>query len=142
MAAATTEVGPAGLQADTVPGGSETILVVEDDAEVRATIVSHLGRLGYAVVEAPHGSAALNLLRDGRHIDLLFTDIVMPGGLNGTELAEKARELRPGLKVLFTTGYAEAAVGRGPLAPNTDWILSKPFRRNELAARVRELLDS
>ena len=124
------------------PGGNETILVVEDDADVRATAVALLQDLGYRALEAENGPAALAMLDQIQDIDLLFTDIVMPGGMSGTELAAKVQDRIPNIKVLFTSGYAEnAIVHRGILNEGTEW-LGKPYQNEELARTVRQILDS
>ena len=121
----------------------ETILVCEDDDDVREYSAQSLRSLGYRVIEAADGAAALALLESANGtIDLLFTDIVLPGGMTGATVAERAREIQPGLKVLFTTGYARnAIVHHGRVDPGVE-LLSKPFSYSDLAARVRELLDS
>jgi PAS domain S-box-containing protein len=122
---------------------SETVLVVEDDADVRAYSVSVLGELGYAVHEAGDGPAALGILNgaEGATIDLLFTDVVLPAGMSGADLAAAAVRRRPGLKVLFTTGYArDAIVHHGRLDPGVE-LITKPFTYADLAARVRQVLD-
>jgi PAS domain S-box-containing protein len=127
-----------------VPEGTreETILVCEDDDDVRTYSVEVLRELGYRVLEAHDGPSALRLLeRQGGEVDLLFTDVVLPSGMMGDELAEKARGLRPGLKVLFTTGYARnAIVHHGRLDPGVE-LITKPFTYADLAARIRDLLD-
>jgi PAS domain S-box-containing protein len=124
------------------PRGRETILVTEDDPFVRAYVVSSLEDLGYRVIAAQDAREALTHLNEGGDVDVLFTDIVMPGGMNGWELAERAQQIRPGLRLLFTSGYAlETLVARGRIHPNTA-ILNKPYRRPELARRLREVLDS
>ncbi|MEQ8487013.1 MAG: PAS domain S-box protein [Pseudomonadales bacterium] len=126
---------------DAVTGGSEHILVVEDDALVREHLIAQLKGLGYRVTGASNGTAALALLAQHADVDLLFTDVVMPGGMNGRQLADAARASRPGLKVLFTSGYTEnAIVHQGRLDPGVN-LLSKPYRRQELAAKVRKVLD-
>ena len=124
-------------------GGEETILVCEDDEEGRAYSAEVLRELGYRVLEAADGSAALALLRNkGTKIDLLFTDVVLPGGMSGAVLAREAAELRPGLKTLFTTGYARnAIVHQGRLDPGVQ-LLTKPFSYADLAARIRDILDA
>jgi PAS domain S-box-containing protein len=120
----------------------ETVLIVEDDPDVRAFTHEVLSELGYAVVDAPNGSAALEVLATDRAIDLLFTDVGLPGGMNGRQLAEAARRLRPGLKVLFTTGYArDAIVHEGLLDPGVH-LITKPFTYAGLAGKVRDLLDA
>ena len=122
-----------------------TILVVEDNPDVRAVAVRQLTELGYKVVEASSGKAALDVLKDGHHIDLLFTDVVMPGGITGDILAAEARETRPGLKVLFTSGFPQATAMHGgghALDFVQGSILSKPYRKHELARRIRETLTS
>jgi PAS domain S-box-containing protein len=130
---------------DAAPQGEngETILVCEDDDDVRAYSAQSLRELGYRVMEAANGQAALGLLEDANgSVDLLFTDIVLPGGMTGAIVAERARKIQPGLKVLFTTGYArDAIVHHGRLDPGVE-LLSKPFSYADLAARVRELLDA
>jgi len=125
------------------PEGSsaETILVVEDDADVRVQSVEALGELGYRVLQAADGAAALRLLRREAHVDLLFTDVVLPGGLTGAQVAAEAREIQPGLKVLFTTGYARnAIVHNGRLDPGVQ-LITKPYSFADLAAKVRDVLD-
>jgi len=124
------------------PRGMETILVVEDQDDVRAIAVRMLESLGYKVLTASHGPEALGVLEGGAGIDLLFTDMVMPGPMTGLELAQKARSLRPGLRVLFTSGYTNAATyaGRDRLE-GTEWI-TKPYMRRHLAERVRKALDA
>ena len=124
-----------------VLGGTEKILVVEDDELVRRQLTSQLGDLGYKVVSANDGVEALDILRGEEHFDMLFTDVVMPRGINGRELADEAAKLRPKLPVLFTSGYAESAVARrGRLDPGFN-LLHKPYRRHEMATKIRTLLD-
>lgn len=131
-------------QAQTIPDGegTETILVCEDDPEVRAFSVEMLQELGYRVLEAADGPAALRIFeQQPQAIDLLFTDVVLPHGMTGTVLAERARKIRPALKVLFTTGYARnAIVHHGRLDAGVE-LITKPFAYADLAARVREILD-
>ena len=121
--------------------GSETVLVVEDHGDLRAYSTTLLRELGYHVLAAPDAAAALALVQNEPAIALLFTDLVLPGGTDGHQLAAEARRQRPGLKVLFTSGYARNAVLRdGRLPPGMD-LLSKPFTGQALAARVRAALD-
>ena len=123
------------------PGGNEAILVVEDDADLRETVVTALRQLGYQTLEAASGTDALALLAGDARVDLLFTDIMMPGGMLGPELAQRAREFRPGLGVLFTTGYAERGVlASGDGVPASD-VIAKPYRTEELAQRIRQVID-
>ena len=120
--------------------GSETVLVVEDEERVRNYSSEALTELGYAVIAAETPRHALELIESGRRIDLLFTDVVMPE-MNGRQLAEKALQLAPQLKVLFTTGYTRnAVVHNGVLDPSIA-VLQKPFTVDELAAKVRQVLD-
>jgi PAS domain S-box-containing protein len=123
-----------------VRGGSETILVVEDDPNVQATVVGMLGDLGYHVLRADNAEMALAVLRAGVRCDLLFTDVVMPGPVKSTELARQAKILLPNLKVLYTSGYTQnAIIHGGRLDPGVE-LLSKPYRREKLAAKVRQML--
>jgi signal transduction histidine kinase/ActR/RegA family two-component response regulator len=120
--------------------GSGRILLVEDDALVRENAAELLRSLGYDVVPAANGPEALAVLEKGEAFDLLLTDVVMPGGLNGRELAERAHALRPGLLVLYTSGYTEnAIVHHGRLDRGVE-LLAKPYRRQDLAAKVRAVL--
>jgi CheY-like chemotaxis protein len=121
--------------------GVETILVVEDDEHLRYYATEALGDLGYRVLVAPNGAAALDVLAQDRKVDLLFTDVVMPGGMNGRQLADEAKRRLPGLKVLFTTGYTRnAIVHHGRLDAGVEMI-GKPYMFEELAARIRAVLD-
>ena len=118
----------------------ETILVVEDDPRVRRVSLRRLRELGYSALEAENGPAALALIERGGRFDLLFTDVVMAGGMSGIELAQKARERRPDLKVLFTSGYAEPAVmTQALLAEHAAW-LGKPYAIQQLDEKLRGLL--
>ncbi|MGP1257102.1 MAG: PAS domain S-box protein [Kiloniellales bacterium] len=124
-----------------VDGGSETVLVVEDHADVRKVAVSLLHNLGYTVLEATNGSEALLLLENHCDIDILFTDIVMPGGMDGTQVAKAARKLRPDLPVVYATGYAEAAVLRQGEVKAAKNLVTKPYRRDDLAHKLRQALS-
>ena len=124
-----------------MPRGQETILVVEDDDEVREFVVGTLGDLGYRVVEADCGVEALERLGDIDELDLLLTDVVLPGGLNGRQIAEEMIRLLPDLKVLYTSGYsANAIIHHGKLDADVDF-LAKPYKRRDLARKVRLILD-
>ncbi|MBW9050954.1 response regulator [Rhizobium mesosinicum] len=127
---------------DNVPatGGTETILVAEDDEGVRATVVEMLTDLGYYVLKAKDAQSALTVIESGAHIDLLFTDVVMPGPLKSPELARMARERLPNIAVLYTSGYTEnSIVHGGRLDPGLE-LLSKPYTREALARKVRHVL--
>ncbi|WP_309243057.1 response regulator [Hyalangium versicolor] len=125
-----------------VRGGTETLLVVEDDEDVRETAVSLLSELGYRVLKARDAASALNVIESGIPIDLLFTDVVMPGPLRSPELARKARERLPHIGVLFTSGYTEnAIVHHGRLDAGVE-LLSKPYTREALARKVRHVLGN
>jgi len=124
-----------------VVGGNETILVVEDDDAVRATVISLLEDLGYRVLEAAGPQDAQSLIQRGTVFDLLFTDIVMPGSVKSTELAHQAKQKFPGAAVLFTSGYAESAIVHGGRLDDGVELLSKPYTRELLARRLRQLLD-
>jgi signal transduction histidine kinase len=122
--------------------GKETVLVVEDDDALRDYTSESLRELGYHVLAAADGLSALALLEAADHVDLLFTDVVMPGGLNGRQLADRAKAIRPSLKVLFTTGYTKnAIVHHGRLDSDVD-LISKPFSLHDLGRKVREVLDA
>jgi PAS domain S-box-containing protein len=124
------------------PRGGEMILVVEDDAAVRAFVVGNLRDLGYRVIEAKDGPSALSILEEPTPIDLLLTDVIMPGGMTGRQLSDEAKRRRPGLKTLFSSGYTEnSIVHQGKLDPGVNF-LSKPFRRRDLALKVREALEA
>ena len=122
--------------------GDETVLVCEDDEKVRAYTVDVLKELGYRVIEAADGPAALQALEGpSQPIDLLFTDVILPGGMTGADIAREAQTRRPGLRVLFATGYARNAIfHHGRLDPGVE-LLTKPFTYAELAAKVRDMLD-
>ena len=116
-----------------------TVLVVDDDPEVLAVAATVLGLEGYTVLQAPSGAEGLKLLQTNPGIDILFTDIVMPGDIDGFELAHRAKQLRPALRVLYTSGYIKEppwgrhGVGHGPLLP-------KPWRRDQLRRTIQDLL--
>jgi len=130
----------AAIERSPVTGGSETILVVEDDAEVRATAIEMLGELGYRVLKAHDAASALHIIESGLSIDLLFTDVVMPGTLKSPELARKAKERQPHIAVLFTSGYTENAIVHGGRLDADVDLLPKPYARDALARKVRQVL--
>jgi CheY-like chemotaxis protein len=116
------------------------ILVVEDDEEVRTLMKATLEDLNYQVITMTDGPSALKILHSDQHIDLLFTDIVMPGGMSGLQLAEHARDCRPELPVLLTFGYNEEFTGAGPVFGADLPLIRKPFRRRQLAEAITGLL--
>ncbi|MBP0114958.1 PAS domain S-box protein [Bradyrhizobium vignae] len=122
------------------PRGYETILIVEDDPFVRSSVIRRVEALGYRVIAAVKGKDALQQLRSDPSIDLLFTDVVMPGGMSGWELADQARRVRPGLPVLFTSGYALETLVEQGRAQAQAIVLTKPYRKADLAERLRDAL--
>jgi PAS domain S-box-containing protein len=137
MASEDTLVGTSPVE---VSGGNETVLVVEDDDEVREVAVSMLGELGYRVFKARDAASALAIVESGLPIDLLFTDVMMPGALRSPELARKAKQRLPNVAVLFTSGYTQnAIVHGGRLDPGVE-LLAKPYTREALARKVRHVL--
>jgi CheY-like chemotaxis protein len=131
----------ASLDAAGPPAARETLLLVEDEPALRSIVTESLRDLGYRVIVAPDGPAALRLLQPRSPVDLLLTDVGLPGGMNGRQLAEAARERIPGLRVLFITGYAHNAAPDGGtlLLPGME-MMPKPFGLDELAARIRAIL--
>jgi CheY-like chemotaxis protein len=130
------------VEATPATGGTETILVAEDDDAVRETVVAMLGELGYRVLKARDAQSALSIIESGLPIDLLFTDVVMPGTLKSAELARKARERLPDLAVLFTSGYTENSIVHSGRLDEGVELLSKPYTREALARRLRQVLAS
>jgi PAS domain S-box-containing protein len=123
------------------PGRGEAVLVVDDDATVRMLMVEVLEEAGYVTIEASDGPAGLRILQSDARIDLLITDVGLPGGMNGRQLADAARTTRPELKVLFVTGYAEnAAIGHGFLEAGMQ-VITKPFVMAELGNKVRQMIE-
>ncbi len=123
------------------PGDGETVLVIDDEPTVRMLIVEILEENGYAAVEAADGPSGLSILQSDARIDLLITDVGLPGGMNGRQVADAARAARADLKVLFITGYAEnAVIGNGHLDPGME-VITKPFVMSALGAKIRELID-
>jgi CheY-like chemotaxis protein len=140
-------VGEGAVEADPadVPAlakGGETILAVEDNPGMRQTVVAQLRGLGYAVAEADSPRAALEVIESGVRIDLLFTDIVMPGGMSGIDLTREARHRRPGLKVVATSGFHMGALENGKRLPADVPLLTKPYRLVDLSRILRTTLDA
>ena len=129
------------LAASELPLGRETILVVEDNAEVRSTAVDILASLGYRVLEAANGYQALEQFMQHKEIELVFSDVMLPGGMPGTVLVDKLRERRPGLKVLMTSAFSESSMMRREMLDGTLELLTKPYQVEDLARKVRSILD-
>jgi len=138
--------GDAAQDPDSVPSGAveyghgETVLVIEDESTLRELIAESLRDAGYRIVSADDGAGGLDILESGESIDLLITDVGLPGGMNGRQVADAARVTRPSLKVLFITGYAEGvAVGNGRMEDGME-VLTKPFDITSLASKVRRMM--
>jgi PAS domain S-box-containing protein len=128
------------LSAAPVVGGSETVLVVEDDTLVRQYVVAQVASLGYATLEAATATEALTIIDNGADVDLLFTDVIMPGAMNGRQLVDEALKRRPSLKTLFTSGYTENAILHHGRLDEGVLLLAKPYRKPELARMIRVAL--
>ncbi len=122
-------------------GGSETILVVEDDPLVKNYVLAQLHSLGYATLDAATTSEALAIVEQGRKFDLLFTDVIIPGAMNGRQLADRLRKARPDLKVLFTSGYTENAIIHHGRLDSGVLLLVKPYRKSDMARMIRKALE-
>ena len=142
---------PRSLQGEPLPfigaetataGQGEMILVVEDDDEVRSAVISMLHDLGYRTAEAANGEAALDILRQENSIDLMFTDVVMPGELQGRQVAQEALLIRPDLRIVFTSGYTENSIIHNGRLDDGVQLLSKPYRKEDLARKFREVLQN
>ena len=127
---------------ETLPGGNETILVVDDEEDLLRLAEAHLRELGYQTYAAENAAQAMAVLEGNTGIDLLFSDVVMPGGMNGYELARAAVESHPGLRVLLTSGFTSRALSNDDELSVSSGILAKPYRKEELARRVRQVLDA
>ena len=125
--------------APAVEGGHETILVVEDDTLVRNYVLTQLHSLGYVTLDAANATDALVLARNSHPFDLLFTDVIMPG-MNGRQLADEMMKVRPGLKVLFTSGYTENAIIHHGRLDEGVLLLAKPYRKSDMAIMIRKAL--
>jgi PAS domain S-box-containing protein len=128
------------VQALAAVRGHETIFVVEDDPLVQGYVIAQLGTLGYRTLVASDGAAALALVDQGAKFDLLFTDIIMPGGMNGRELGEAVQLRRPGARVLYTSGYTDDTIVHGGQLDPGVALLRKPYRKSELSQKIREVL--
>jgi CheY-like chemotaxis protein len=129
-------------QAMPLQSADAVVLVVEDNAEVRRSVVGQLAEMGFTVLEADNAPSALATLSDrAQRIDVLFTDLVMPGGMNGRELARAAAAQRPEIKVLFTSGYPGTVWSGAADGADDEYFLGKPYRKQELAAKLRQVLS-
>jgi CheY-like chemotaxis protein len=126
--------------APTIQGGHERILVVEDDKLVKDYVLTQLHSLGYATLDAANAAAALAIVEAGNEFDLLFTDVIMPGAMNGRQLADELQKDRPGMKVLFTSGYTENAIIHHGRLDSGVLLLAKPYRKSDLAGMIRKAL--
>ncbi len=115
--------------------------MVEDEEPVRATVTALVAGLGYQVLEAANGAAALSIIESGVKIDLLFTDVIMPGPVSSRVLADRARELRPAMKILFTSGYTENTIVHNGRLDAGVQLISKPYGRDQLAQKLRSVLN-
>jgi CheY-like chemotaxis protein len=124
-----------------MPGGDETVLVVDDEEDVRETVLALMDELGYRTLVAADGVAALAIVESNEQIDLLLTDVMMPGELDGPALAERTLQARPGIKILFTSGFADGKVLQRIDRVSGSALIAKPYRNEELALRIRQTLD-
>ena len=125
-----------------IQGGHETILVVEDDKLVRDYVLTQLHSLGYVTLDAANAAEALAVVEAGSQFDLLFTDVIMPGAMNGRQLANELQRRKPGLKVLFTSGYTENAIIHHGRLDTGVLLLAKPYRKSDMAAMIRKALEA
>src|SRR5258706_5274657 len=123
-----------------MPRGSEIVLVVDDNPRIRTIIVNQLSNLGYTTLEAESAAGALDVLERCANIDLLLSDVIMPGGMNGYELAGAARRRRPGLKILLMSGYASQSMHNLSGEIERPELIDKPFRMRDLALKLRQAL--
>ena len=130
-----------GVASSTIAGGQETILVVEDDRLVRDYVLTQLHSLGYVTLQAGNAVEALAIVAAGKPFDLLFTDVIMPGKMNGRQLADEVLKTRPGLKVVYTSGYTENAIIHHGRLDSGVLLLAKPYRKSDLARILRKALD-
>ena len=133
-------LAPEAAIAPAIPGGHETILVVEDDKLVREYVLTQLRSLGYVTLDAANGAEALAIIAAGNQFDLLFTDVIMPGAMNGRQLATEVQKSKPGLKVLFTSGYTENAIIHHGRLDTGVLLLAKPYRKSDMAGMIRKAL--
>jgi nitrogen-specific signal transduction histidine kinase len=132
---------PEAVSAAEIEGGHETILVVEDDRLVREYVLAQLHSLGYVTLDAGNAAEALTIIAAGHSFDLLFTDVIMPGAMNGRQLADTIQQQRPELKVLYTSGYTENAIIHHGRLDSGVLLLAKPYRKSDLARMIRRAVD-
>jgi CheY-like chemotaxis protein len=125
-----------------IEGGNEVVLIVEDDALVRRYVITQIQSLGYATLEASNAAEALDAIDKHATIDLLFTDVIMPGTMNGRQLVDEALKRRPSLKTLYTSGYTENAIVHHGRLDSGVLLLAKPYRKSDLARMFRMALGS
>jgi len=130
------------LPSASIEGGDEIILIVEDDTLVRKYVVTQIENLGYTTLEAGNAAEALAVIDNVGTIDLLFTDVIMPGPMNGRQLVDEALKRRPTLKTLYTSGYTENAIVHHGRLDSGVLLLAKPYRKSDLARMIRTALDS
>jgi PAS domain S-box-containing protein len=136
-----TPLAPEAIPAAQIEGGHETVLVVEDDRLVKDYVLTQLRSLGYATLDAPNAAEALTIVQAGNRFDLLFTDVIMPGVMNGRQLAIEIKRGRPDLKVLFTSGYTENAIIHHGRLDSGVLLLAKPYRKSDMARMIRRALE-
>ncbi len=134
--------GPAGGAPLPFTAKTQTVLVVEDDADARATLAAMVTELGYRVVEAENGASALPILQQERPVDILLSDVIMPGGMNGLDLAKAARKRRPDIRVLFVSGYDRMVIAQATRYDDSLKLLNKPFSLTDLARELQALLPN
>jgi CheY-like chemotaxis protein len=131
-----------GVTPATIEGGHETILVVEDDRLVRDYVLAQLHALGYVTLQAANAAEALAIVAAGKPFDLLFTDVIMPGKMNGRQLADEVQRTRPDLRVVYTSGYTENAIIHHGRLDSGVLLLAKPYRKSDLARIIRKALQA
>ncbi len=133
--------GPAGGTALPFTAKTRTVLVVEDDDDARATLAAMVTELGYLVMAAENGASALPILQQERPIDILLSDVIMPGGMNGLDLAKAARKRRPDIRVLFVSGYDRMAIAQATKYDDSLRLLNKPFSLTDLGRELSALIQ-
>ena len=134
--------GPAGGAPLPFTAKTRTVLVVEDDDDARATLAAMVTELGYRVVEAENGASALPILQQERPVDILLSDVIMPGGMSGVDLAKAARKRRPDIRVLFVSGYDRMVIAQATRYDDSLKLLNKPFSLTDLARELQALLPN